>query len=684
MTAPPPRGGRRPGRPLDRLAAARGVALSHLDAFDKEVRVSDESLIGVLQALGEDLSTPEQAGECLERLEASRAARRRPPVVVAWDGILACELPPGARLALEDGAETASLPGPGEPLPAGYHHLVAQDGDTLVISAPRRARPLADRSFGLFAPTYALFDGRDTPAGDLTSLERLGRFAGRLGAAYLATLPLLADFSATETPSASPSPYSPLTRLFWNEAYLDLERLPELAGEVRTADRPGPPPRLADVAEAAAFVRPLLGVAAERLIAGGGPRLARFRAFQAERPGVLGYGTYRAAAEAAGADRAKWPDAWNAGDVLAGRDVPDEAVLAHVYAQWATDEQLGEVAAAVAGAGCRLVLDLPVGSRSDGYDPWAFPSSFAGTGASAGRSASVGAPPDLFFSGGQDWGFRPLHPDGEREAGYPVVRAAFAHLLRHCGALRIDHVMGLQRLWWIPEGASPGDGAYVHYEVEELLAIACVEAARRNASLVGEDLGTVDRALREALAGHGVAGMHVAVFDLEARPGEPLAPRAGSVASVDTHDTATFAGWFDGTDVEDRLELGIVDEVGAAGERARRDEARELLVARLLEARAIGAPDAPATEVHAALLEELGRSEAALVMVTLEDLWGEHDPQNVPGTTSEHLNFSRRLAVGLGELEGSERLLAPLERLRAARAEAAGAAGAPPAAGRER
>ena len=319
-------------------------------------------------------------------------------------------------------------------------------------------------------------------------------------------------------------------------------------------------PRRADVAAAAASIRPLLGVGAERVIAAGGARLAAFRQFQASRPGVLRYGIYRAAAEAAGPDRSAWPDSWVAGDVLAGRDVPHLAVLAHVYAQWATDDQLGEVSAATAGAGCRLMLDLPIGCRADGYDPWAFPDSFA-------AGATVGAPPDMFFSTGQDWGFLPLHPEGARRAGYPVVAGAFAHLLRHCGAVRIDHVMGLQRLWWIPAGASPAEGAYVSYEARRAARAGLLEAWRADAASSARISGTVDPALEEALERHGIAGMHVAVFDLEAEPGRRPSPRPGSVAFVDTHDTATFAGWFAGTDIDERERLGLVAADEAAGER---------------------------------------------------------------------------------------------------------------------
>jgi len=680
------RGG--PEAALFALATARGVAVTYTDANSRQQEVSENTLVAVLRALGEPIERAADAPELIRLLEAEAAARPWPPAAVAWDGELRLPAPgaapAGARrpdsfeLQLEDGSVAGELvaEGPGgslfspQPLPFGLHHLrhraESPSEAVLVISAPSRGRPAGSRSWGVFAPTYALSDGRGSDAGDLTCLEQLGRLAGGLGASYLATLPLLADYSRIEAPGAVTSPYAPLSRLWWNEGYLDVRRLPELAEEFSPKGaapqfRPGPMSRQADVAAAAASIRPLLGVGAERVIAGGGARLAEFRQFQASRPDVLRYGIYRAAAEAAGPDRSAWPDSWVAGEVLAGRDVPHLAVLAHVYAQWATDHQLGEVSAATAGAGCRLMLDLPIGCRADGYDPWAFPESFA-------AGATVGAPPDMFFSTGQDWGFLPLHPEGARRAGYPVVAGAFAHLLRHSGAVRIDHVLGFQRLWWIPAGAPAAEGAYVSYELDELLALALLEAWRADAALVGEDLGTVDPGLEEALERHGIAGMHVAVFDLDTEPGQRLAPRPGSVSFVDTHDTATFAGWFDGTDIDERERLGLVTADEAAAERTRRHEARKLLLERLVTSGSLSktATD-DAAEVHAAVLEELGSSAAAIVVATLEDLWAEKDPQNIPGTTVEHENFARRLPYSIDEIAADRRLIEPLVRLDRAR-----------------
>jgi 4-alpha-glucanotransferase len=681
VTGPTPRD------PLEQLAVARGVAVSYTDAFEKVRRVSPGTLVGVLAALGEPIERAEDAPECLAR----RAAQPRDPtsVVVAWDGRLgdatlrhfwdqsvprspqspqprpldAAEL----RLQLEDGSDATELltvltgaPAVPPAIPFGLHRLSIRSVSALVISAPVRTQPLQRGSWGVFAPTYALIDERGGETGDLTCLERLGVLAGGLGAAYVSTLPLLADYSTDDEPDAVVSPYSPLSRMWWNEAYLDLARLPEY-DRLGAGPEARPPGRLADVARAGAAV---LASLARLTVPGDAARLESLRSFQTERPDVIRYAAFRAAARIQGPDRRAWPSRWRAGDIVPGKDVPDEDVNLHVLAQWLTDSQIAAVAASTSARGCRLMLDLPIGCRPDGYDTWAFPSSFAGGSEETETpgGVSVGAPPDRFFHNGQDWGFCPLDPEGERRAGYPVVRGALSHLLRHAGALRIDHVLGLQRLWWIPPGASPQEGAYVSYPSEELVALACLEAWRHGATLVGEDLGTVDESVRRLMADHGVAGMAVAVFNLEARPGRRLGPPAGSCALVDTHDTATFAGWLHGDDIDLRQELGLLGSSAAARARVVRSRATELLVTRLK------AQSGDTISVLQGVLEELGSSEAGVVMATLEDLWEERQPQNIPGTGGEQANFTRRMARSLEAIEKDDKLLEPLRRLDRARA----------------
>jgi len=672
--------------PLAALAAARGVAVSYEDASHRIRTVSPDTLVAVLAALGEPIGRPSDAGECLARRAA--ADETVAPVAVAWDG----QLPAGlldhlsevARqqshmlaLELEDGSEATDILPAGSTshlrrsLPFGAHRLRAGEAVTLVISAPRRPHALAPRSWGVFAPTYALWDERQHQSGDLSCLARLGSFAGSLGASYLATLPLLADYSTADAPGAVASPYSPLSRMWWNEAYLDLSRLEgyDRADHLPATAAPAPRGEYADIAGAAAVVDDCLARMLARAHPGEGRRRPAYERFRRQRPDVARYAAFRAAARERGIDRSTWPDHWLAGQIRPGEDVSSADVELHVCAQWLTDEQLAGVATSTAAAGCRLLLDLPIGCRPDGYDTWAFPSSFSG-GSARAAGVSVGAPPDRFFHGGQDWGFRPLHPQGERLAGYPVVRGALQHLLRHAGALRIDHILGFQRLWWIPPGAEATEGTYVSYPAEELVALACLEAWQGGATLIGEDLGTVDPAVRQLMGEHGIAGTRVAVFELEVNPGAPLQPSQGSCALVDTHDTATFAGFIDGTDIEQRLREGLLEPAAARTERRRRLRTRRALRERLGE---VGDDPRP---LHTAVLEELGRSDAGVVIATLEDLWAEHDPQNMPGSGHAHVNFARRMSQPLQVIESDADVIVPLRRLEKARGGAA-AAGVP-------
>jgi 4-alpha-glucanotransferase len=660
---------------LHALARLRGVQLSYTDTWGRTQRASSSTLIGVLQALGEPISDAAGAAGALSAHRYRAASSRAPKVAVAWDGQLQPvhvrsppRSAPTASLVLEDGTRTratvsamrASPAGAmrathgvraAGPLPPGVHCLElefagSQASAVTVISSPSVPSPGGERAWGVVAPTYALIDQRMRARGDLSSLGALTQLVGDLGGRYVATLPLLAAPGATDDVNSAPSPYSPISRMWWDDSYLDLARLPELSGERGLAD---PSQR-----------RSLLELGVCRLLGGRGARASSYRRYAREHPQLGHYATFRAAIEKAGADWHRWPSAWRAGTI--GRaEVSPVAVSRHRYAQWATDEQIAEVAATAAGANCGLMLDLPIGCHANGYDPWAYPRSFA-------SGAAVGAPPDTFFHAGQNWGLPPLDPARQREEGYVVLRGALRHCVRYADALRIDHVMGIRRLWWIPDGMAASEGAYVRYRADELLALAILEASRRGARLVGEDLGTVEPALRRMLRSHGVRGTDVALFDIIDAPSKPLLPRASSVALVDTHDTPTFAGWYDGTEIDDRQRLGLLSRSAAAAERRAGRVARSLLVKRLRDEgrlRAGSRPDAVA--VVAVLLEELGESRAAIVLATLEDLWGEHDPQNIPGTTREHANFTRPLAKTIEEVAADQVVHVILARLDASR-----------------
>ncbi len=689
-------------RDLERLARARHVAPAYRGVDGRRRPAGDDALVGVLAALGEPVGSPADAAGALA--ERRRRLRRHPApaVLVAWDGRLG-PLPPALarhdpplRLLLEgdddgspagaqgdDDGSAARGPEGGGQLPHGVHRLVDEGARTraVVLSAPSLAPSVRRRGgWGLFAPTYAVRDRRRRATGDLTALEGLGRLAAGRGAAQVATLPLLAEWSTADGAGPGQQPYAPLSRRWWNEGYLDLERLPELASREGAAAlaaaqaalatlgsrRAGDGRGLADVAGAAAAARPALDVAAATLAAAGGRRRAAFEAYAAQRPELDRYARFRAAGEVAGPDLARWPARWQAGEVGAG-ELPAPAIARHRYAQFAMDDQLGDVAAGLRRVGCGLLLDLPVGCAAGGYDPWAHPAAFA-------TGASVGAPPDAFFTKGQAWGFPPPHPDEERAAGYPMLRAVLAHHMAHATVLRVDHALGWARLWWVPTGLDPSQGAYVRYPTDELLAVACLEADRSGCALVGEDLGTVPPGLRPALRRHGVDRMRVAVFDLEGAPRRRLGPPGGTVAYVDTHDTATFAAFATGADVDQRARLGLGPSgEGAVEAKAARRALVDQVAARLVAAGRLDAgrwPDPGG--LLGAVLDELGVSAADLVVVSVDDLLGELEPHNVPGTTSEHDNFARTLVSDLDELAADHHVGELLARLVAARRRVAG------------
>jgi 4-alpha-glucanotransferase len=256
--------------------------------------------------------------------------------------------------------------------------------------------------------------------------------------------------------------------------------------------------------------------------------------------------------------------------------------------------------------------------------------------------------------GGQNWGFPPLHPEAMRERGYRYFRACVQHHLAHAGVLRIDHVMSLHRLYWIPHGVDAREGVYVRYPTDELYAVLCLESHRHQATIVGEDLGTVPRSVRAAMARHGLRGMYVGQFELHPSRDEPLRPVAPRVAaSLNTHDMYPFAAFWSGLDVPDRERLGVLEPPMAEGERHRRNAVRWALLDYLRGTGEVGADvhgEAEARAVLAALLRRLSASSAGVVLVNLEDLWLETEPQNVPGTWRERPNWRRKARLSLEEI----------------------------------
>jgi len=679
-------------RALRRLARRRGVQTSYYDVLHRRVSPPPETLLAVLRALGEPLETFRDAKEALRAATESGWDRLCPPVCVSWDGgpaELELHVPAAARddrarimSSVEGGGERvaecdlSSFPVTGSgrgssgervairvplpwSLPHGYHVVRVETrdgiGSTTVISAPLRAwapEGGAAREWGVFLPLYALHTGRSLGSGDLTDLRALMDWVEEMGGDKVGTLPLLASCSPEPF---NPSPYSPGSRLAWNEFYLDVTRAPGFhdcrpAMELYSseafraeADRLRKSPRV-DYRRGMDLKRRLLGMLAEDFYSAGGAATDGFRRFLSENAFMEDYAAFRAAWDSRKAPWPVWPAPMRDG-VLREEDFDEEDRRYHLFAQWAIHLQLAELST---GSRVRLYLDLPLGTSYDGYDVWRRRGVFA-------LRASAGAPPDDFFTKGQDWGFPPLHPERTRADGHAYFRACIANQLRYAGILRIDHVMGLHRFFWVPNGAAPSEGTYVRYPAEELYAVLCVESHRHRARIVGEDLGTVPPYVRPAMAKHGLRRMFVVQFGLKPDPGQGIGkiPKA-SLACVNTHDMPPFASFRKGKDVEERVDLGILDEADAATEKA----AREKLVGALatflrkkgLLPKTSGVPDV-GTLLRACLAHIAG-SGAEMVIVGLEDLWHEEIPQNTPGTSTERPNWVRKSRYSLEEIRG--------------------------------
>jgi 4-alpha-glucanotransferase len=705
-------------RAFDELAGLYGVQRSFTGTDRGRHRAPQAAVLGALRALGAPVERIADAPDALRERRAALSARIVEPVVVAWDGAMpdvAVRTGRGsarrvrARLVLEDGTVRSLASGPGAlggaRVPLGAHRLEVSAGNasaaSVVLAAPSLAPgDPAERSWGVFLPLHALRTRDDGGVGDLAGLRSLLGWTAGLGGSTVAVLPIGAQFLGRAI--HEPSPYSPASRLFWNELHLDLAGLPEASSPVVRTVLEGPELRreredlrrrpLVDHRRASTVVRRVLEAAAGALIDGGGPRREALAAFERTRPLAREYARFRAVCERRGTWWGAWPTRLREG-TLRPSDGDRGVERLHRYAQFVASEQLAAVADGAAGAGAGLQLDLPLAVNPAGFDVWRFRGLFA-------LGVRGGAPRDLFQPNGQDWGFPPLQPEATRADGHAYLRAVVAGMARHASALRIDHVMGLHRLYWIPPGLDPTHGVYVRYPAEELYAAILLEAHRHGTRVVGEDLGTVPAEVRRSMRRHGVLRSYVAEFAFRPRrPRRPIRPpAAGQVAGIETHDLPPFAAYWEALDVEERLALGLIDRREARRLRDERTRLRERLLAYLVRE---GWVEVPATGVdtHGAAagrvvlrgcLRLLAASDAAVVVVNLEDLWWERRPQNVPGTGPERPNWRRRARHPLEafpRLRGVEEVLTEVDRLRRDAAALAalrdGGIGAPVGAGRK-
>jgi 4-alpha-glucanotransferase len=401
---------------------------------------------------------------------------------------------------------------------------------------------------------------------------------------------------------------------------------------------------LVDYAAQITFKRGVQERLARAFFAGPSARRRSFEQFLRSRPQAQDYARFRAVQEQRSEPWTQWPERLRNGELRPG-DCRRELEQYHLYVQWLAQEQMSEISDKARAGGVTLYLDLPLGTHRDGYDSWRHQKIFA-------LATSGGAPPDPVFTQGQNWGFVPLHPQRSREQGHAYFAECVRHHLRHAGMLRFDHVMCLHRLYWAPNGRSAAHGAYVNYPAEELYAILSIESHRHQAAIVGEDLGTVPREVSRGLKSHRVAGMFVGQYEFRLPPKSVLRPvPANVVASLNTHDMPPFEAWRQGLDIADRRELGLLKPKEVSGELRARKKIVHALIKRLLQHRRISHNEGNVGAVSRALLAHLAASPAQWELVNLEDLWSETLSQNVPGTSSERINWSRKARLSLEQLK---------------------------------
>ncbi|HEY1943693.1 MAG TPA: glycogen debranching protein GlgX [Roseiarcus sp.] len=707
-----PKRGRAPdAREIDALAEAAGIAPDWWDVEGRRTIVPPETKLALLEALRLPAASQAQLRESLARLVEESTARRLPnawlrrlgeplrvparadpgepvhrlePRIVTEDGRTIDWRAPEVEAAprvLVDGRTVLEHEIELPELPIGRHRLVLDGVECALTVAPPEAygaEGALRRRFGLSGQLYALRRARDQGIGDLTTLALAGERAGRAGAAFLGVNPLHA---LAELDRLRSSPYHPSDRRFIDPLHidaLDSAGLPRdeasdatiaaLAGAIEAASHAAAVDyeavwaikREALGARFAAFERARARNGADpifadhaRFVGQGGDALRRFAIFQA------------IARERAGEDWRRWPGALRAGEREAlerkAGEHASEVALA-LFTQWLADRQLAGAAKRARDAGLDIGLyrDLAVGAAPDGAESWARASELA-------QRVSVGAPPDPFSAQGQVWNVQPLDPHASAADGWRGFSALLAANMRHAGMLRIDHAMGLTRLFVVPDGARPAEGAYLAYPFDDLVGHVALESQRHRCMVIGEDLGTVPPKFRDTLTRANIPGMRVLWFE---RRGAEFLPPARypplSVACVATHDLPTLAGWWSGADIAERLSLGLVsleDAHQQIGERL--VEKRALLVALGLPSEDLSAPmsDALAGAVHAFLAD----AGSLFASAQFDDLAGERNATNLPGTDRERPNWRHKLAVDVEALFDSPRAHAILAALAARR-----------------
>lgn len=680
---------------LQKLARLYDLQATYVDGLGQWRQAPPEAILSVLKSLGAAVNSLQDVSGALRERRVALWQGGIEPVIVAWqDRPLKIKLRLPQRLAQttitgeivrEDGehqpvtcddegarplfkevegaryvARTLLIRAP---IPLGYHrlHLRIEDLELAshLFAAPYQAYTPPDwnvKPWGVFAPLYALHSARSWGAGDFSDLAEFARFTGEMGGHTVATLPMLAGF--LDEPF-NPSPYAPVTRLFWNEFYLDVTRIPEFfacstaralleSAEFRCELDTVRNQSLVDYRKIMALKRIVIQELLNFLLLQSSQRRQSLEEFVTKHPSVRDYAAFRAKVER---ERQTWHH-WAEPDrngVLRADDYDQGVHLYHLYVQWLCDEQARWLRADTEKHQSGLYLDFPLGVNRDGYDVWRERDLFA-------LNASAGAPPDALFVKGQDWGFPPFEPGAVRRQGYRYYRECLRHHMTYARMLRIDHVIGLHRAFWVPSGFSAAEGLYVHTRAAEYYAVLSLESHRYRVQIVGENLGTVPTYVNDALARHCILGMHVGQFGVNTDRSHALDPvPAHTVATLDTHDTPTFMSFWTGADIDDRLALALLNDEQAVQQRQLRAAQRDALSGFLRSTGYLGNDDTPAAILKAWLSYLAASSE--FLLINLEDLWLEVAPQNVPGTWDERPNWQRKAFPTIEQTRGMPAVL---------------------------
>lgn len=680
---------------LETLAAEAGLSVDWKDANAKPQRVSPEVLRKVLGGLGYPADTEDEVKASLSRLRKDSQPATPPPLITVDQNTpvdLSAWFAPASPFTLkqedgrvQEGKLTAQAHVPGVEA-VGYHALEI-DGQSLTIAvAPKTCYSLGmagntaiARDWGLTTQLYYLRRKGDGGIGDTQGLEAFVRAAGTRGACAVAISPVHAMFS---NDSQRYSPYSPSSRLFLNALYAApgtilgdgaVEQAIEKAGLAAEFKRLEDLP-LIDWPAAAAAKWTLLRTLYADFTGSDHPFHEDFKSFRrAGGEALENHCRFEALRDAGdtlgvGGNWHEWPEQFKnprdpALDEFAAQH--SDEIGFHAFAQWliARGLERAQTAARTSGMSVGLIGDLAVGADGAGSQAWSRQDELL-------SALTVGAPPDILNRAGQSWGISAFSPTGLKRNGFQafieMLRANFAH----AGGLRIDHVMGLQRLWVIPMGSPPNEGAYLNYPLDDMLRLLSLESWRHKAIVLGEDLGTVPEGLHEKLSEREILGMRVLLFEQDNATFKPIMKWSkDALATTSTHDLPTLTGWLSELDVKWNQTLGFADEAAAQKMRADRERERQGLVKALKQNYTM--PGQSASDIIDHSIAYLGHTPAPLVLLPIEDALGIEEQANFPGTIDSHPNWRRRLNGDSSSLLDNADAARRLEILAAARKQAA-------------